>query len=600
MGGEKRRRAAEGPARGAVAAAILLLPAMLAAAGAGDADATRRLGDLLEAEWEWTLRESPTLASHLGDGRYNDRWPDASLAAIDRRHRHREEVLAALDAIDPLRLAPADRLNHRLYRRELAEQVGFHPFRWHLIPLDQRSGIQVQNDLADAMSFRSVKDYEDWIARLRGFPAFMDQTIELMRAGIDARVVHARVVMERLPEQIRRQIVETPEESPYYEPFAALPADIAPAEQRRLRRAAADAIRDRVVPSYRTFARFFEGEYLPACFAEVGAWQLPRGDEFYAARARHFTTTNLTPDEIHAIGLREVARIRGRMEEVMRETGFRGTFPEFLSHLRTDRSFYHDSPEALLDAYLALCKRIDPELTRLFGKLPRIPYGIRPIPEQIAADTTTAYYRQPSADGLRPGTFFVNLHRPEMRPKYEMEALALHESVPGHHLQIALQAELKDLPHFRRHGGCTAYVEGWGLYAESLGDELGCYRDPYSRFGQLTYEMWRAVRLVVDTGLHAKRWTRRRAIEYFQQHAAKSELDIVNEIDRYIAWPGQALAYKIGEMKITELRERASRRLGDRFDVRAFHDVILRQGAVPLEVLEAIVDEWLEAADPSG
>ena len=586
------------PTPAIIAMAGCLLLAILSVARAEDAAATRRFGELLRAEWEWTLRESPTFASHLGDDRYNDRWPDVSLAAIARRHRHQQEVLAALDAIEPRQLSPADRLNHRLYRREVAEQVELHPFRWHLVPLDQRSGIQSVNDLADALSFRTVKDYEDWIARLRGLPVFMDQTIELMRAGIGERIVHARVVMERLPQQIGRQIVEDPAESPYYKPLKTMPAEIAPAEQERLRKAAAEAIRERVVPAYRTFARFFAGEYLPACFPEVGAWQLPRGDEFYALRTRQFTTTNLTPDEIHAIGLKEVARVRERMEAVVREVGFPGTFAEFLQHLRTEKRFYYDSPEALLDAYLALCKRIDPELTKLFGTLPRIPYGIRPIPEQIAADTTTAYYRQPSADGARPGTFFVNLHRPEMRPKYEMEALALHESVPGHHLQLALQAELVDLPPFRRHGGCTAYVEGWGLYAESLGDELGCYRDPYSRFGQLTYEMWRAVRLVVDTGLHAKRWTRRQAIEYFRENAAKSELDIVNEIDRYIAWPGQALAYKIGELKIKELRQRANRRLGERFDVRAFHDVVLRQGAVPLEVLEAIVDEWLAGFGP--
>jgi len=586
------------PSPAIIATAGCLLLAVLSVARAEDATATRRFGELLRAEWEWTLRESPTFASHLGDDRYNARWPDVSPAAIARRHRHQQEVLAALDAIEPQQLSPVDRLNHRLYRREVAEQVELHPFRWHLVPLDQRSGIQTENDLADAMSFRTVKDYEDWIARLHGLPVFMDQTIELMRAGIAERIVHARVVMERLPQQIGRQIVDDPADSPYYKPLKTMPAEIAPAEQERLRRAAAEAIRERVVPAYRTFARFFAGEYLPACFPEVGAWQLPRGDEFYALRTRQFTTTNLTPDEIHAIGLKEVARIRERMEAVVREVGFPGTFPEFLQHLRTEKRFYYDSPEALLDAYLALCKRIDPELTKLFGTLPRIPYGIRPIPEQIAADTTTAYYRQPSADGARPGTFFVNLHRPEMRPKYEMEALALHESVPGHHLQLALQAELGDLPPFRRHGGCTAYVEGWGLYAESLGDELGCYRDPYARFGQLTYEMWRAVRLVVDTGLHAKRWTRRQAIEYFRENAAKSELDIVNEIDRYIAWPGQALAYKIGELKIKELRQRASRRLGQRFDVRDFHDVVLRQGAVPLEVLEAIVDEWLAGFGP--
>jgi prolyl oligopeptidase len=560
---------------------------------AEDAEVTRRFRELLNTEWEYTLRESPTFASHLGDKRYNDRWTDVSLGAISRRHEHQKDLLGKLNAIDPQTLPPADRLNYLLFRKEVEQDLEQYPFRGFLMPLSQRDGIQTENQLADALSFTTVKDYDDWIARLRNFPAYVDQTIELMRAGVKERIVQPKVIMRRLPEQIKKQIVNEPSDSLYYKPFKTIHKDIAAAEQERLRRDAAAAIREQVVPAYRKFAKVFDDEYLPACFDQVGAWQLPRGDEYYALRARHFTTTSLTPDEIHAIGQKEVARIRKEMETIVRQVGFKGSFQEFLTHLRTDKKFYYDTPEELLSGYLALCKRVDPQLTKLFRTLPRIPYGLEPIPEHIAPDTTTAYYRQPSADGLRPGTYFVNLYRPETRPKYEMEALSLHEAVPGHHLQLALQAELGELPKFRRYGGFTAYIEGWGLYAESLGDQLGCYEDPYSKFGQLTYEMWRAVRLVVDTGMHSKKWTREQAINFFKENTAKTELDIVNEIDRYIAWPGQALAYKIGELKLKELRDRAKSKLGDKFDIREFHDVVLRQGAVPLDVLERIVDEWL-------
>jgi uncharacterized protein (DUF885 family) len=573
---------------------LVIAPLMLTRTiAADDVAMMRQLRELLDSEWEYTLREAPTFASHLGDRRYNDRWPDISLAAIARRFEHQKEVLGTLDRIPKERLSPADQLTYQLFRKDIENEVENYPFHWHLVPLDQRSGIQTENELADALSFKTVKDYEDWIARLRSFPAYMEQTVELLRAGIKERVVQPKVVMKRLPEQIRKQIVEDATESLYFKPLKTMSKEISAVEQERLKKEAAAAIAEHVIPAYRRFARFFDEEYFPACFDEIGAWQLPRGQDFYALRARHFTTTNMTPEAIHAIGLKEVARIRKEMEAIVRQVEFKGSFQEFLTHLRTDKRFYYDSPEDLLNGYLALCKRIDPQLTKLFRNLPRIPYGIEPIPEQIAPDTTTAYYRQPSADGVRPGTFFVNLYRPEVRPKYEMEALSLHESVPGHHLQLALQAELGELPPFRRYGGFTAYIEGWGLYAESLGDELGCYKDPYSKFGQLTYEMWRAVRLVVDTGMHSKKWTRQQSIDLFKENTAKTELDIVNEVDRYIAWPGQALAYKIGELKIKELRERAKTKLGEKFDIREFHDVVLRQGAVPLDVLEGIVGEWL-------
>jgi prolyl oligopeptidase len=548
---------------------------------------------LFAAEWEWTLQEDPKFASLLGDPRHNDRWPEVGLEAVARRHAHRVELLKKLDGFDPASLSPADRLNLTLFRREQEEKVEEHAFRWYLVPLDHREGIQDESSLADALSFRTVKDYDDWLARLRAFPGYMRGTIELLREGIRAGMVQPKVVMARLPAQINRQIVDDPERSLFYRPFLSFPAAVSEAERGRLAREARAAVAGHVVPAYRELARFFEAEYLPACLDGIGAWRLPRGEELYALRARQFTTTRLTPDEIHEIGKREVARIRGEMEAVQRQVGFTGSFPEFLEHLRSDKRFSLEKAEDLFAAYLALCKRIDPRLTKLFRTLPRIPYGLEPVPENMAADTTAAYYRPPSADGLRAGTYFINLYRPEMRPTYEMEALSLHEAVPGHHLQIALAMEMDGVPTFRRYTGFTAYVEGWALYAESLGTELGFYQDPYSRFGQLTYEMWRAVRLVVDTGIHHKRWSREQAIAFFKENAAKTELDITNEVDRYIAWPGQALAYKIGELKIKELRARAEKELGPRFDVRDFHDAVLLQGALPLQILETVVEEWI-------
>ncbi|MGH9863571.1 MAG: DUF885 domain-containing protein, partial [Candidatus Acidiferrales bacterium] len=507
-------------------------------------DAGARLNALFKEEWEYRLKEDPVTATELGDRRYNDRWPDESLAAMERRHSHRREVIGQLDAIDLKKLSDTDRLNYALFRKQYELAVEGYQYRSYLIPLNQRDGIQTLNEVGDVINFEKVKDYEDWLARLRALPAYMDQTIALMREGIRARIVHSRVIMERLPDQIRKQIVDDPAKSFFYKPFLKFPADISATDQERLSAEGKKAIADQVVPAYRRLLEFFTKEYLPACFDKVGAWQLPRGKEFYTFRARVFTTTNFTPDEIHEIGQQEVKRIHAEMEKIIQQVGFKGTFQEFLQFMRTDPQFYYKDPQELLEAYRALSKRIDPALVKVFRKLPRMPYGVEPIPDNIAPDTTTAYYRQPSADGARAGTYFVNLYKPEVRPKYEMEALSIHEAVPGHHLQIALAMELGELPEFRRYGGYTAFVEGWALYSESLGEEMGFYTDPYSKFGQLTYEMWRAVRLVIDTGMHYKGWTREQAINYFKSYAAKTELDIVNEVDRYIAWPGQALAYK--------------------------------------------------------
>ena len=575
--------------------ASLALLALLSGAplAAQQGDDSRRLQRLFDEEWERVLRENPTFASFLGDKRYNDQWEDTRLEAIERRLAHDQRVLEQLDGIDVAQLSAADRLNYKLFRKQYEYSVAEQPYRWFLLPLNQRGGIQTANEVADSLLFETVEDYEDWIARLEAFPAYADQTMALMRQGVEEKRVHARAVMERVPGQIDKQIVERPSESTFFDPFRRFPDAIDAEERARLEQRARQAISDHVLPTFRRFKQFFVDEYLPATYERVGVWQYPDGKAMYAAQSRRFTTTELTPQQIHQIGLDEVQRIRGEMQAIIAQVGFDGSFGEFLEFLRSDPQFYYDTPEELLEGYRALAKRIDPTLPKLFRKLPRIPYGVEPIPDNIAPDTTTAYYRPPSSDGRRAGTYFVNLYKPEVRPTFEMEALSIHEAVPGHHLQIALATELGDVPEFRKFMDFTAFVEGWGLYSESLGEELGFYQDPYSKFGQLTYEMWRAVRLVVDTGMHYFGWTRQRAIDFFTANAPKTEQDIVNEIDRYIAWPGQALAYKIGELKIKELRARSEERLGEDFDIREFHDVVLGAGGISLDLLEERVDAWL-------
>ena len=550
---------------------------------------------LLDEAWEWRLSDDPVFASRLGDRRFNDRWRDLSLDAFEARQETRRDFLRRLRQIDMGTLPETERLNYDLFRRQLENVIDGYRFNNHLMPISQRGGVQSLESTAETVRLETLQDFEDWLARMASVPEVIDQTRDLQEAGRRSGYMPPRILMERIPPQLDQQLVETAEESPFFRAFTDMPESIAEAERSRIREAATAIIEDGIVPAYRDYARYFERTYLPATRESVGASELPDGEAFYEHQARVFTTTGMTPDEIHRLGLDEVARIRAEMMEVIDETGFDGSFEDFLGFLRTDSRFYYDTADELFDAYLAICKRIDPQLVRLFGKLPRMPYGLRPIPENIAPDTTTAYYNRPAADGSRPGYYYVNLYRPEVRPKYEMEVLSVHEAVPGHHLQIALQMELPDMPAFRRYSGFTAFTEGWGLYSESLGYDLGLYTDPYSRFGALTYEMWRAVRLVVDTGLHYKGWSRQQAIDFFKANAAKTELDIINEIDRYISWPGQALAYKIGQLKMLELRAKAEQSLGPRFDIRRFHDALLAGGALPLEVLETRMNRWLTA-----
>ncbi|MBU8898521.1 DUF885 domain-containing protein [Corallococcus sp. M34] len=564
------------------------------------------LNALIQSEWQYQLERSPTYASVLGDRRWNDRWDDRSLGGIEADHQHSLKVLAKLDAVDRKQLSARELLDYELFRRDYETWVEEHRFKWYLLPTNQMGGlpegirqppgIQTAYQFADTLRFDTVKDYEDWIARLGSFGTYAEQVTALMREGMREHRVHPKVALQRIPPQLEKQLVDEPTRSGFYGPFTRFPASISASEQARLATAGKAAIATTVLPALRRFHAFLTQEYIAAAPEQVGAWQLPEGAQLYAFMARTFTTTRLTPEEIHALGLSEVQRLRAEMEVVKVKAGFQGTLPEFFRFLRDDPRFYSTTGEDLLMRYRALSKRIDPLLVKLFKTFPRLPYGVEATPDEMAPDTTTGFYYPAASDGSRPGTYLVNLYRPETRPRWEMVPLTLHEAVPGHHFQTSLAAEQASLPEFRRFGYYVAYGEGWALYCETLGDELGLYEDPYDKFGQLAYDMWRAVRLVVDTGMHAKRWTRQQAIDYFLENSPRPMLDITNEIDRYIVWPGQALAYKVGQLKIRELRTRAEKALGPAFDVRAFHDVVLLDGSLPLDVLERKVEAWIAAS----
>ena len=569
-----------------VVAATLL--GRVSPAGATEAELT----SIIDDHWQWTLSQYPERRLEYGDRSGNGQWTDMSLEAFQRRYEDEERFVQRLEQIEPATLSSDAQVNRALLLRQLRDNLTKYEDGVYLIALDMRSGPQHRHSMIDTLPMESAQDHEDWLNRLRGLPQQLSQYQALLSEGISRDRTQAQIVMSRVPSQIANLITDKASESPFYRAFARMPGGIDPETQSSLQSAAATVIDEQINPALQALLAFLESDYLPAA-RPPGIGALPGGKQVYSRLAQHFTTTELTPDEIHEIGLREVARIRGEMEAVIDTVGFEGDIAAFNEVLRTDPQFYYETPAALLEGYQAVSKRLDPGLVNLFGKLPRAPYGVRPIPDEEAPDTTTAYYMRPAIDGSRPGWYYVNLYQPEVRPKFEMEVLSVHESVPGHHLQISLAQELTGLPEFRRNGGFTAFIEGWGLYSERLGYDMGLYKDPYSRYGQLVYDMWRAVRLVVDTGIHYFGWSRQKAIDYFIANAAKSEADIVNEIDRYIGWPGQALAYKIGQMKMLELRGEAQTALREDFDIRAFHDHMLSAGALPLDILERRMDAWL-------
>jgi uncharacterized protein (DUF885 family) len=571
-----------------------LLCAAASAPAADRAAETKKLHQLFASRWDYTMKEYPEWATSVGYPGQNHRWTDHSEAAIERRKRELEEPARTLAAIDRAALSPEDQLSYDVFERSLTLSLEGRRFPAELLPITQMGGVhQGPVQVVTRMPAGSVKEYEDIVARLRGLPVLVDQSLALLRRGLARGITPPRITLRDVPQQVKNQIVSDPLASPLLAAFTKFPDDVPAADRERLLAEAKAAYTSGIAPAFQRLHDYLARTYIPGSRESIALRDLPDGAAWYAFNARQSTTTSLTPQQIHDIGLAEVKRIRAEMEAAMAEAGFKGTFAEFLQFLRTDPRFFFEKPEDLLAAYRDICKRADPELTRLFGTLPRLPYGVRPVPPYAEKSQPTAYYERGSLSAGRPGYFYANTYDLRSRPRWEMEALSLHEAVPGHHLQLALAQELPEVPDFRKHGAFTAYVEGWGLYAESLGGELGFYRDPYARFGRLTYEMWRAIRLVVDTGLHSLGWSRQQAIDLFRENAAKTEHDIVVEVDRYIVWPGQALAYKIGELKIQELKARARKAQGERFDVRAFHDRVLLSGPVPLGVLEARIDEWL-------
>ena len=557
-------------------------------------DAAKTLHRLFDDDWQWSLREYPEAATLIGDNRYNDRLTDYSLDAIARRKSHEREMLARIKKIDRSKLSGQDVISYDLFLRDKELNVEGARFPFEYMPIDQMNGVQIIfGQVVGSTPFRNAKDYQDYIARLSAFPKQIDQLIALMKRGIETKWLPPAVPMRSVPDQIEGQISEDPADSPFYKPFQRLSEELAPADRARLVEFGKKAIAQSMTPALKKLAAFIKETYLPACRKDIGASSLPDGEAFYQYAIKRHTTTSLSAREIHEIGKREVARIRKEMEAIIKQVGFTRSFQEFLAYLRTDPRFYYTKADDLVAGYSYIAKLSDGKLPELFAELPRTPYGVRVIPDYEAPAQTTAYYQPSASDGSRAGLFMINTYKLETRPKYEMEALTLHESVPGHHLQIARAQELNGLPEFRRNAGYTAYVEGWGLYAESLGSEMGFYADPYSKFGQLTYEMWRACRLVVDTGMHAFGWSRGQAIDLMKENTAKTENDIIVEVDRYIVWPGQALAYMIGALKIKELRAKASKELGARFDVRKFHNAVLDDGPLPLDVLDERLTAWI-------
>ena len=555
-------------------------------------DENQKFLDFLEADWEKTLTNNPLFATYTGDKRFNDKINPNTIDQFEKDRLSDFESLEKLNSIDYDKLNPDNKLNYNLKKFDIESDLNLSQFPIYYLRLNQRGGIQSFYETGNRLVYQSKKDYYDWLNRLNQFSENILNFLEINKQGLQNGYTQPKLVTQGVISQIDAIINSDINSNPYLKVF--IDADetlLSQNEKLELINDAKELIINKINPAYIKLNNFLKNDYLVNSRDTIGIKDIPDGKKYYEQLAKHYTTTDLTPDEIHEIGLREIQRIRAEMEEIIDSVNWDGDFESFLNYLRTSPRFYYDNPDDLFDAYLIMSKTIDPLLPKLFNIFPRAPYGVIPIPAESAPFTTTAYYNSPSPG--RPGYFYANLYKPDSRPKYEIPVLTVHEAVPGHHFQISLAQELENVPTFRKYQGITAFVEGWGLYSEELGEYINLYDDPYDKFGQLTYDMWRAIRLVVDTGMHYKDWTRDDAINLFIENSAKSILDIENEVDRYIAWPGQALAYKIGQLKILELRSKAEKELGEKYDIKDFHDEVLKRGSLPLDLLEYYIDEWI-------
>nr|WP_315199571.1 DUF885 domain-containing protein [uncultured Flavobacterium sp.] len=553
-----------------------------------------KLNLLYQILFDYQLETYPENGAFWGKPTDNSRWTDYSKETINQRKKDNDLFINTLAVINRNNLNKTSKLNYDLLKNQLDDENKGEQFPTELMPINQMSGTHQQ--VIQTVTFTNIKtekDANDLLKRLDKIPALFDQIQILMQEGLKQKVTPSKNSLLGVPEQIKNLIAEDPSKSEFLTGYKKYTATLSPEKQKAMDDLAIKAINEKVNPAFRKLKEYLEKTYIPNSRNTYGLKDLPNGVNWYNYNIQQTTTTKLTYAEIHEIGLGEVKRIRTEMDALIKKIGFKGTFEEFGVFLKTDPQFYFETGDQLLDAYRVIAKKIDPELPTLFGKLPRLPYGVIPVPSYDEKFQTTAYYNPGSVELGRAGNFYANTYEIKTRPKWEMEALTAHEAVPGHHLQIALSQELENVPEIRKTSFYTAFVEGWGLYSESLGTEIGLYKDPYSKYGQLTYEMWRAIRLVVDTGIHGMGWSRQQAIDYFKANSAKNEHDITVEVDRYITWPGQALAYKIGELKIKELRKKATLELGDKFSIREFHDAILENGAVPLDILENHINEWI-------